>query len=172
MALTDWVEAQLGRLDILVHSAAAIARGSIADADPEQLDEQYRINLRAPYRLTRQLLPSLRRQGGDVVFVNSSVAVCTSAGNAQYAATKHGLKAVADSLRVEMNAEGIRVLSVYPGRMATPMQARLHEETGTEYRPELLLQPEDVATAVVVALAMPRTAEVTDIHIRPAINPD
>jgi NADP-dependent 3-hydroxy acid dehydrogenase YdfG len=85
----------------------------------------------------------------------------------QYAATKHALKAVADSLRAEVNSQGIRVLSVYPGRTATPTQESLHALEGKPYRPTRLLQPEDVAAVVMNALCLPRTAEVTDIHIRP-----
>ncbi len=65
------------------------------------------------------------------------------------------------------NALGIRVVSIYPGRTASPMQAKIYETEGREYKPELLLQAEDVADAVVSALSLPRTAEVTDINIRP-----
>jgi NADP-dependent 3-hydroxy acid dehydrogenase YdfG len=62
---------------------------------------------------------------------------------------------------------GIRVLSVYPGRVATPKQELLYRNNRTEYNPDILLQPEDVASVVVRALTLPRTAEVTDISIRP-----
>ena len=89
----------------------------------------------------------------------------------QFSATQHALKAIADSLRQEVNADGIRVLSVFPGRTATPRQASLHEIEGKRYQPELLMQPEDVATVVVNALGLPRTAEVTDVSIRPMIKP-
>jgi NADP-dependent 3-hydroxy acid dehydrogenase YdfG len=85
----------------------------------------------------------------------------------QYAASKHALKAIADSLRDEVNTEGIRVLSVYPGRTASPLQAAVHQMEGRTYHPERLMQPEDVALAVINALGLPRSAEVTDIHIRP-----
>ena len=77
------------------------------------------------------------------------------------------MKAIADSLREEVNADGIRVLSVFPGRTATPRMERLFREEGRAYRPELLLQPRDVAAIVIHALKMPRTAEVTEISIRP-----
>jgi NADP-dependent 3-hydroxy acid dehydrogenase YdfG len=77
------------------------------------------------------------------------------------------MKAVADSLREEVNSDGIRVLCVFPGRTATPRTKRLFHEEGKAYRPDLLMQPEDVATMVVHALKMPRTAEVTEIMIRP-----
>ena len=88
---------------------------------------------------------------------------------AQYDLTKHALKAIADSLRGEVNPDGVRVLSVYLGRTASEMQERIHQAEGRPYRPELLLQPQDVASVIVNALSLPRTAEVTDIHIRPML---
>ncbi len=66
-----------------------------------------------------------------------------------------------------MNADGIRVLSIFPGRTATPRMEILFAKEGRAYKPELLLQPEDVAEMVTHALRLPRTAEVTDISIRP-----
>jgi NADP-dependent 3-hydroxy acid dehydrogenase YdfG len=78
---------------------------------------------------------------------------------------------LADRLRDEVNPGGIRVLSVYPGRTATPMQAAIYRQEGRPYLPEHLLQPEDVAAVVLHALAMPPGAEVTDISIRPMHKP-
>lgn len=156
-----------GRVDILVHSAGVIRPGAWTDSSLDDFDEQYRTNCRGPYLLTQLLLPTLREHHGQVVFINSSVGLKARPGVGPYAATKHALKALADSLRDEVNAEGVRVLSVYCGRTATPMQADLHERERHPYRPERLLQSEDVAQIVVAALGLPRTAEVTDIHIRP-----
>jgi NADP-dependent 3-hydroxy acid dehydrogenase YdfG len=76
---------------------------------------------------------------------------------------------IADSFRSEVNADGIRVLSVYPGRTATSRQKSLYEKKGNEYRPELLLQPEDIASVVINSLTLPRSAEVTDISVRPLL---
>jgi len=87
----------------------------------------------------------------------------------QFSATQHALKAFTDSLREEINADGIRVLSIFPGRTATPRQATLYKLGGKDYQADLLLQPEDIASIVTAALALPRTAEVTEIHIRPLI---
>jgi len=70
-------------------------------------------------------------------------------------------------LREEVNSDGIRVLSVYPGRTATPRVAKLFEKEGRAYQPDLLVQPEDIAEMVTHSLRLPRTAEVTDISIRP-----
>lgn len=154
-------------LDILVHAAGTHFLGAVADAPVAQLDQQYTVNVRAPYLLTQLLLPLLRLRRGQIVFVNSTVGLQARAGVGAYAASKHALRALADALRDEVNPHGVRVLSVYPGRTATPQQEAIHAEEGKPYRPEGLLQPEDVAAAVVHALAMDRTAEVTDLRVRP-----
>lgn len=161
--------ADVGQVDILVHSAGVIERASIDRAPPEILDRHFRVNVRAPYALTRALLPMLRSRKGDIVFINSSSGITAKPLFASYGSTKHALKGMADSLRGEINSDGVRVISVYLGRTAGDMQARLHVEEGAPYRPDLLLQPEDIASMVLGALRLPRTAEVTDIHIRPAI---
>ena len=161
-----------GRVDVLVHSAAVIKPGAVTDAPAGDFDPQYRTNVRGPYLLTQCLLPLLRRRPGQVVFINSSAGLTARANVGQYAATKHALKAVADSLRDEVNRDGVRVLSVFPGRTATPTQEALHRLEGRPYRPERLLQPADVAAVVVHALGLPRTAEVTEIKIRPLVKWD
>ena len=136
-----------------------------------ELDMQYRTNVRAPYLLTQALLPLLRRRQGQVVFINSSVGLAARAQVGPYAATKHALKALADSFREEVNTSGLRVLSVYLGRTASPMQAMIHAMEGKPYYPEYLIQASDVAAVVLNALCLPRTAEVTDISIRPMHKP-
>ena len=155
------------RMDILVHSAGVIALGPLESASLEDFDRQYRTNVRAPFALTQALLPMLRTHQGSVVFVNSSAGMNTRASISQYSATKHALKAIADSFRAEVNSDGIRVLTVYPGRTASPQQAAIHQAEGKAYSPELLMQPADVARIIVDALKVNRTAEVTDISIRP-----
>jgi len=157
----------LKHVDVLIHSAGAIKLGGFESAAIDDLDWQYRVNVRAPYILTQALLPRLKARRGQVVFVNSSAGVSAGKNVGQYAATKHALKALADSLRAEVNAEGVRVISVYPGRTASPMQAAVHAMEGKAYRPEKLMQPEDVADVIINALTLPRTAEVMDVHIRP-----
>ena len=150
-----------------MHSAGAIELGTASSAAIAELDAQYRVNLRAPVALTQALLPALRRARGQVVFINSSAALRASATNVFYAATKAALKAFADGLRDDVNADGIRVVTVLVGRTATPMQAAVHEFEGKQYRPDMLLQPGDVAQVVLESLSLPETAEVTDISVRP-----
>jgi len=102
----------------------------------------------------------------QVVFINSIVGVTTRA-DVCHAATQHALKAVADSLRHEVNPQSVRVLTLHPGRTATPRQATIHTPEGKEYRPERFMRPGDVAAMVLSVLRLSRTAEVTDISMRP-----
>lgn len=165
--LADRILQDVPGVDILVHAAGAIRRGPIEQASAQELDLQYRTNVRAPYVLTQGLLRPLKARQGQVVFVNSTAGLAARAGVGPYAASKHALKAVADSLREEVNASGIRVLSLFLGRTATPMQAAVHGWEGRPYRPELLIQPQDVAAVALHALSLPRNVEVTDIRMRP-----
>jgi NADP-dependent 3-hydroxy acid dehydrogenase YdfG len=158
-----------GRVDILVHCAGIIIQSQLQNAPVSDFDLQYRVNVRSPYLLTQALLPMLKSAKGQIVFMNSSAGLEAKAGVGQYAATKHALKAIADSLRAEVNDDGIRVLSVFPGRTATPLQRQLYQLENREYHPELLMQPGDVAAVIVSALSLPRTAEVTDISLRPLL---
>lgn len=167
--LTQRLLLDFGQIDLLVHSAGVISLGPVEHAPIEEFDWHYRINVRAPYALTQRLLPMLRSGRGQIVFINSSAGLNARGNVGQYAATKHALKAIADSLREEVNPHGVRVLSVFLGRTASPMQAAIHEMEGKVYHPEYLMQPEDVAALVIDVLRLPRTAEVTDISIRPLI---
>ncbi|MBA2961250.1 MULTISPECIES: SDR family oxidoreductase [Ramlibacter] len=168
-SLLDTLRRDLPSLDILVHSAGVIRHGSFATASADQFDHHYRTNVRAPYALTQVLLPALLAARGQVVFVNSSAGLSAGANVGQYAATKHALRAMADSLRAEVNPGGVRVLSLYLGRTATAMQEELHGVEGKPYRPELLIQPADVAAAALHALQAPRNVEITEICMRPMV---
>jgi NADP-dependent 3-hydroxy acid dehydrogenase YdfG len=155
------------RIDILIHSAGMILLGNLETASIADFDRQYRLNVRAPYLLTQQLLPLIKANQGQIVFINSSVCQNAKAGIGQYTATKQALKAIADCLRAEVNVDGVRVVSFYVGQTATPMQANLYDTTGRTYQPERLLQPQDIADTVVHTISLSPTAEITDIYIRP-----
>ena len=168
-ALVESLRGEFPAIDVLVLSAGEHARGTIEDSGVAQLDRLYRSNVRAHYRLLQCLLPLLKAGGGYVVFVNSSVGLNAPRDAGPFAATQHAVKALADSLRQEVNVDGVRVLNVFLGRVATPRQEKIYSGQEWTYQPELLLQPEDVAAMVLAALSLPRTAEVTELHIRPAI---
>ena len=89
------------------------------------------------------------------MFINSSQALRAAAGLGQYAATKHAMKAVADSLRDEVNANGVRVMSLFLGRTASERLRAIFAAEGRLYPPERLVQPADVADVVLSAAAPP-----------------
>ncbi|MEJ2008188.1 MAG: SDR family oxidoreductase [Acidobacteriota bacterium] len=169
--LTTQLEHDFGHVDILVHSAGVISLGPVQSSPVEDLDSQYRCNVRGPYLLTQALLPTLRARRGQVVFINSSAGNSAKANVGQYAASKHALKALADSLREEVNADGVRILSVYLGRTATPMQQEVHRFEGKAYRGERLIQPEEVAALLAGVLSIQQSAEITEITLRPMLKP-
>lgn len=160
-------------IDVLVHSNGIYTSAPLENARVRDFDRLWASNVRSPFLLTQLLVPELRASSGQIVFVNSSVSTGTRSrpGVGQFTATQHALRSIADTFRTELNAEGIRVLNVYPGRTATERQRAIIEREGRKYVPERLLQPEDIGRMVVESLSLPRTAEVTDIHIRSAAKP-
>jgi len=163
------IKRDIQSVDILVHSAGIIWLGPVETTTVGQLDGHYQTNLRAPYILTQGLLPLLKSRKGQILFLNSSSGLTARANSGQYAASKHALKALADSLREEVNPAGVRVFSLFLGRTATPMQAAVYAREQRPYNPEILMQPEDVAAVAIHALTLPRTVEVTEISMRPLL---
>jgi len=161
---------RFGRLDVLVHSNGTYSAAPLDVARVADFDRLWASNVRSPFLLTQLLVSALRDSKGQIVFMNSSVVPGTPRPCVgHFSATQHALNALADTFRAELNESGVKVLSVYPGRTATERQRRIFESEGRPYAPEQLLQPEDVASIVVASLELPRTAEVTDIRIRPAV---
>ena len=120
-------------LDSVVHAAGVVELGTVEELTREQWREQLDVNLLAPAELTRLALPALRAARGTVVFVNSGAGLRANPTWSAYAASKFGLRAFADALRREEPEHGVRVTSVFPGRTATPMQQKVHEQEGKEY---------------------------------------
>ncbi|GGK37335.1 short chain dehydrogenase [Pilimelia terevasa] len=157
------------RLDVLVHCAGVVALGPVADADAAVWERTLAVNLTGPAVLTRLALPALRAARGHVVFLNSGAGLHAGPGWSAYAASKFGLRALADALRAEEAAHGVRVTTVYPGRTATAMQAAVHAQEGREYDPGRWIQPAAVAAAVRTALDLPVEAHLTEVTIRPGL---
>lgn len=152
-----------GRLDALVLSSGIYERSDDVDAFHRQVAS----NVLGPYALLQTLLPALLQSQGQIVFVNSSQAIKAAASVGQYAATMHAMKAIADSLRDEVNERGVRVTTLYLGRTAGERQKKIFELEGRAYSSRALIQPADVGQTVLYLLQMPRTAEVTDLMMRP-----
>lgn len=155
------------RLDSVVHAAGVVALGPVAELSVADWASQLRVNLVAPAALTRVALPALRAARGTVVLVNSGAGLHAHPQWSAYAASKHGLRALADALRAEEAGHGVRVTSVYPGRTATPMQQQVHAQEGKEYDAADWIRPETVADAILHVLDLPRDATISDLTVRP-----
>ncbi|MGA8845298.1 MAG: SDR family oxidoreductase [Nocardioides sp.] len=154
-------------LDSVVHAAGVVDLGPVSDLSAGSWTHQLQVNLVAPAALTRRALPGLRAAGGTVVFVNSGAGLTAHPQWSAYAASKHGLKALADALRGEEAEHGVRVSTVYPGRTATPMQAKVHEQEGKTYVAADWIDPQTVAAAILHVLDLPRDATIPDMMVRP-----
>lgn len=153
------------RLDSVVHSAGVVGLGAVGELEVASWQRQLTVNLVAAAELTRLTLPAVRAAAGTYVFVNSGAGLNARGGWGAYAASKHGLKALADALRQEEQEHGVRVTSLYPGRVATPMQQQVHDAEGAAYDPSAWIQPSTVADAALHVLDLPRDATVPDLKL-------
>lgn len=163
-AVARW-HLDVGRIDSLVHCAGTVRLAPVAGAEAADWEDAFRVNLLAPALLTRTLLPHLRHARGTVVFVNSGAGLRANPGWASYAASKFGLRALADALREE--EPGIRVTSVFPGRTATRMQEQVHAQEGRAYDASQWIQPATVAEEILRVIDLPADATIPEVVIRP-----
>lgn len=155
------------RLDLLVHCAGVEAPGRLEEVTPAQWMEVLSLNVVAAAHLTQLFLADLRGARGLVIFMNSGAGLHSWPGHGIYAASKHALKAVADTLREEERGL-VRVSTLYPGRVDTPMQRRIQEQAGNTYRAADHVSPQSVAAAVRTVAETPIDATIEDLNIRPA----
>jgi len=155
----------IDQLDVLVHSAGTAELGTVEQAGPAAWRKNFEVNVVAVAELTRLLLPALRAAQGHVVVINSGQGLAARGGWGPYAASKHAARAFADALREE--EPGIRVTSVYPGRVDTEMQQAIVASAGQEYAPSEYLRPESVAAAVLSAVTAGADSHVTDVTVKP-----
>ena len=147
-------------VDALVHAAGISPSTRVEDTADEDWERVFALNVTAGASLARHTLPALRRSRGTVVFVNSGAGTAARPRNAPYAASKHALRALANGLRAEEEASGVRVTTVYPGPTDTPM-------FGGDVDRSELIRPSSVARAVVMAITASEDVQLTDIHVRP-----
>ncbi len=160
-------EADLGRVTNLVHNAGVVELGRVAEQSHEIWTHTLAVNVVAPAELTGLLLPRLRNERGNVVFINSGAGLSAGPEWGSYAASKFALRALADSLRAEEARSGVRVTSIYPGRTDTEMQQKVVRQEGGQYQGDLFIRPETVAEAVRYVLEAPRDAVIADLTVRP-----
>jgi NAD(P)-dependent dehydrogenase (short-subunit alcohol dehydrogenase family) len=155
-------------LDSVVHVAGAVDLAPLAELDLADWQRQLDVNLTAPALVTRAALPALRAARGLVLFVNSGAGLAAHPDWSAYAASKFGLRALADALRGEEKPHGVRVTTVFPGRTATPMQEKVHLQEGRDYDASAWIDPRTVAATILHVLDLPRDATVPEVSVHPA----
>jgi NAD(P)-dependent dehydrogenase (short-subunit alcohol dehydrogenase family) len=120
-----------GRIDSLVHSAGIFWPKPLAEAPLEDFDMQWRVNVRAPYALTRAALPHLGRDS-SVIFVSSIAGQVAFPNSAAYCATKGAVEQLTKALAVELSPRGVRVNGIAPGNIRTPMNEELLKDKDYE----------------------------------------
>ncbi len=162
------------RLDALVHCAGVSVEAltPVAGATPAVWQETMAVNAMAAAERTRLVLPALRRCRGHVVFVNAAPGVRAVPGWSAFAASKAALRELADSLRLEEAANGLRVTTVYPGGTATGHLRAVRAAAGRGYDPQRLIRPETLAAMVAWVLAAPPDAYVSEFSVLPAPHGD
>lgn len=155
---------ELDELDVLVHNAGVSIPAHVGDSKIEDWRATLDVNVFGAVALTLALLPALRRASGQVVFVNSGSGRKVSPGMASYSASKFALRAFADSLRDD--EIGLRVTTIYPGRVDTKMQRELVAFEGGEYDPAHFLRRETVAGVVANVINTPPDGHVHEVVIR------
>jgi short-subunit dehydrogenase len=158
-----------GEVDTVLHVAGVVDLGRVDRLRLAEWEEQITVNLTAPAVLTRELLPHVRASHGTIVFVNSSAGLSASAEWSAYAASKFGLRAVADALRAEEVEHGVRVSTVYPSRTATPMQEKVHEQEGRTYDASRWISVDTVVDTIVHVIDLPSDATIPDVTVRPVV---
>lgn len=114
---------QFGRLDIVVANAGVLSWGRIWELTDEQWDAVIGVNLTGTWRTLRATVPAMIEagNGGSIVVVSSSAGLKATPGNGHYSASKHGLTALTNTLAIELGEYGIRVNSIHPYSVETPM---------------------------------------------------
>ena len=161
------IEAETGRLDILINNAGIGAFDSLADIATDDFDRVIAVNLRGTFLCSRRAVQMMRPRGrGYVINIASVVGFKGYPGQGAYTASKHGVMGLTKTLAIEAQEHGIRVSCVLPGGVNTDMIG--------DARPELdrssLLQPEDIAETVLFLLSLPRRAAIDQIYIRRSVS--
>jgi NAD(P)-dependent dehydrogenase (short-subunit alcohol dehydrogenase family) len=169
--LFRWAEETLGKVDILVNGAGInTPKRLMGDMPPETWDEVLAINATGAYNCIRAALPPMRaRKDGLIVNINSiSGHRATLLGGVAYSASKFALSALNTAVALEEGKHGIRVTSICPGEVDTPLLRRRPVPVSPENLAKIL-QPDDVAEAVLMVACLPARAHVQDMIIKPTV---
>ena len=166
--------AALERVDVLVNNAGgSFDAKPVADADLDSWARTYDVNVLGTVRLTKALLPVLRASGaGDVLFMSSTAGLISYEGGASYTASKHGVHTLAETLRLELCGEPVRVIEIAPGMVRTEEFSlnRLGSSDAADAVYRGVRQPlvaEDVADCVAWTVTRPHHVNIDLLVVRP-----
>ncbi|CAB4901990.1 MAG: SDR family NAD(P)-dependent oxidoreductase [Actinobacteria bacterium] len=166
--------ASLDRVDVLVNNAGgAFDAAPVADADLDSWTRSFEVNVLGSVRVTKALLPALRASGaGDVVFVGSTAGLVSYEGGASYTAAKHGVHTLAETLRLELVAEPVRIVEIAPGMVKTDEFAlnRTGDAAKAAKVYEGVREPlvaDDVADCIAWAVTRPHHVNIDLMVVRP-----
>ena len=159
----------LGVPDILVNAAGVnIARRKVAELAPEDFDKLMAINCTGFFNLVHSALPTMREKKDGLIFSISSVAgkrAYPLAGLA-YSASKFGVSAIASAINAEEADSGIRVTSIFPGEVNTPILNERPVKVPEEQKARMV-HPEDIGSLVVAIAQLPKHVVVPELVIKP-----
>jgi clavulanate-9-aldehyde reductase len=172
-AFVERAHAELGRLDVLVNNAGVMLLGPIANAPTEEWRRMIHANVFGVLYCTHAALPLMAEQGsGHVVNVSSVAGRVARAGSGVYNLTKFGVGAFSESLRQECVPLGVRVTLIEPGAVATELPGHNREEVLEQLAKRFAgvtpLRAEDIAGAVLYAIAQPANVSVNELLVRPS----
>jgi NADP-dependent 3-hydroxy acid dehydrogenase YdfG len=168
----DVVQAALDELgvdhpDILVNNAGAFLVAPVEETSVDVFREMLELNLTAPFAFVRAFLPEMRRRGGGhLVTVGSIADRAVFAGNAAYAASKHGLRALHEVLRAELRGTGVRASLVSPGPVDTELWNVVDPDRRPGFTPRTeMLDADSVADAVSYVVSAPFSLNVDELRL-------
>ena len=169
--LCAWLAKELGPVDILVNNAGTnVKKRSMAETDPADWDRLLQINATGCFNCMHALLPQMRQRKEGLIINISSVAgkqIYPISGVA-YTASKFAMTALGASVSLEEAKNGIRVTNIYPGEVDTPLLEERPHPVSSAHR-NRILQPEDIASAVLMVAQLSSRVHVPELTIKPAI---
>ena len=156
-----------GAPDVLVNNAGAFALRPVDALEPRDFAAALDINLIAPFRLIHAFLaPMQARRAGHIVTIGSLADRATSPGNASYAPSKYGARALHEVLRLETRGSGVRATLVSPGQVDTPLWDAIDPDNREGFTPRAqMLRPDAVAEAVLYVLTQPADVNVDELRL-------
>lgn len=153
--------------EVLVNNAGVFHLASIEDTDDAALEAELDVNLAAPFRLLRALLPRMReRRAGHVVTIGSIADRLTLPGNGAYAAAKFGARALHEVARAELRGSGVRASLVSPGPTDTPLWDPHDPDSRDDLTSRaMMLTPDAVARAVVFVVTQPPDVNIDELRL-------